>query len=469
MEYEIIVNPYGQNMLSALLKTDISTAVRYNYTVFGKTANADFSYSNEEYCVSPEIIIVGLYADYINNVKLTVTTETGESETISLTIDTSEMDYGNVPLKLTVNIFDEVMAKNTLGSGWFVTSSWNGYDINGDLRITGLFPWMYGNLKIIDGSLWSARASETYDPDKHAFAPNLYRINLAGKISQTLVAPEGYGFHHDITTDNKGNLFILGSILDNWDDEHKLESIIFKYDLASGTLLWQRDYSKEFAGATVLDNTDTNDVHFNSLEYVPETNQLIVNSRSSCTILGLNIESGDPEWIIDNPAFPVLDSKINLKVINEEQFKYTNGEHAVFLTANKKYEAFRGDNKFVISMFNNNSCADAQGNELVRIIESEPVTYASAALDSLPTVFAVDLNEFSVQRLDQFSFEGQRSELTSSVFDTGNDYYNVYFGAEQSFFVFDTENNTGVSIYNIDTGLGYRGRIFSHEELCSLI
>ncbi len=38
-----------------------------------------------------------------------------------------------------------------------------------------------------------------------------------------------------------------------------------------------------------------------------------------------------------------------------------------------------------------------------------------------------------------------------------------------SFFVFDTNNNIGLSIYNIDTGLGYRGRIFSYEELRSLI
>lgn len=222
-------------------------------------------------------------------------------------------------------------------------------------------------------------------------------------------------------------------------------------------------------GATVLDNTDTNDVHFNSLEYVKETNQLIVNSRSSCTIIGLNIDSGDPEWIIDNPDFPVLNSTLNLSVVNIDDFNYPNGEHAVFITQNSKYQAWRGENKFVLSLFNNNSCADESGNELVRIIESDPVSYTSAALDSLPTILAVDLTAATVEQLDQFSFPGQRSELTSSVFDVGNDYYNVYFGAEQSFFVFDTNNNIGLSIYNIDTGLGYRGRIFSYEELRSLI
>lgn len=93
---------------------------------------------------------------------------------------------------------------------------------------------MYGNLKIIDNALWSALASETYDPDKHAFAPTLYRFNLAGNVSQTYTAPTGYGFHHDITTDEKGNLWLLGSLLDNWNDEQKLECVIYKYDIASG-------------------------------------------------------------------------------------------------------------------------------------------------------------------------------------------------------------------------------------------
>ncbi|EGT0640609.1 MULTISPECIES: aryl-sulfate sulfotransferase [Citrobacter] len=467
--YTVTINPYNQNKLSALIQLGNIEEVRFDYTVHGKTSNADFYYSTDEYTTNTQIIVVGLYADYLNMITLNIYTADNETTTFSVTISTQGQDYGDVPLELTINIEDSAMAEKTLGLGWFVTSAWNGYDINGDLRITGLFPWMYGNLKIIDNALWSALASETYDPDKHAFAPALYRFNLAGDVSQTYTAPAGYGFHHDITTDGKGNLWLLGSLLDNWSDEQKLECIIYKYDIASGTLLWQRDYSQEFLGATVLDNTDTNDVHFNSLEYVKETNQLIVNSRSSCTIIGLNVDSGDVEWIIDNPDFPVLASPINLSVVNTDDFHYPNGEHAVFITQNSKYQAWRGDNKFVLSLFNNNSCADESGNELVRIIESDPVAYSSAELDSLPTILAIDLTASTVERLDQFSFPGQRSELTSSVFDVGNDYYNVYFGAEQSFFVFDTDNNIGLSIYNIDMGLGYRGRIFTYEELRLLI
>ncbi|EHM47063.1 hypothetical protein HMPREF0880_02808 [Yokenella regensburgei ATCC 43003] len=34
-------------------------------------------------------------------------------------------------------------------------------------------------------------------------------------------------------------------------------------------------------------------MYFNRLEYIAETNQLMVNSLSNCTIIGLNIDSNE--------------------------------------------------------------------------------------------------------------------------------------------------------------------------------
>ncbi len=58
--------------------------------------------------------------------------------------------------------------------------------------------------------------------------------------------------------------------------------------------------------------------------------------------MGLNSETGDLEWIIDNPAYPTLNDEINSTVIDPEYFKYTNGEHAIFLTQNSEYDNYRG-------------------------------------------------------------------------------------------------------------------------------
>lgn len=135
--YTVKINPYDQNKLSALVQLDNTEAVRFDYTVHGKTSNADFYYSTDEYSATTQIIVVGLYADYRNTVTLNVYTADNEATTFTVIISTEGQDYGDVPLALTINIDDSEMAENTLGLGWFVTSAWNGYDINGDLRITG--------------------------------------------------------------------------------------------------------------------------------------------------------------------------------------------------------------------------------------------------------------------------------------------------------------------------------------------
>lgn len=138
--YTVKINPYNQNKLCALISLENIEAVRFDYTVHGKTSNTDFYYSTDEYTSHTQVIVVGLYADYLNTVEINTYTADNETTTFTVTISTEGQDYGDVPLALTINIDDSEMAESTLVQGWFVTSAWNGYDINGDLRITGLFP-----------------------------------------------------------------------------------------------------------------------------------------------------------------------------------------------------------------------------------------------------------------------------------------------------------------------------------------
>lgn len=160
--YKIFLNPYDQNKLSALITLDNNQAIRFDYRVQGKTAATDFFYSCEEYAINPDILVVGLYADAMNTVTLNVYTQDDENESFEIMLSTEDQDYGDVPLNLAVNITDPVMANSTLGQGWFITSEGNGYDINGDLRLTGLLPWMYGNLKII----WPGRLPKPFQPPR---------------------------------------------------------------------------------------------------------------------------------------------------------------------------------------------------------------------------------------------------------------------------------------------------------------
>ncbi|HGW6104669.1 TPA: aryl-sulfate sulfotransferase N-terminal domain-containing protein [Citrobacter werkmanii] len=102
--YTVKLNPYDQNKLSALIQLDNTEAVKFDYTVQGKTSNADFYYSTDEYTTNTQIIVAGLYADYLNTITLNIYTADNETTTFSVTISTEGQDYGNVPLELTINI-----------------------------------------------------------------------------------------------------------------------------------------------------------------------------------------------------------------------------------------------------------------------------------------------------------------------------------------------------------------------------
>lgn len=70
--YTVKLNPYNQNKLCALITLESTEAVKFDYTVHGRTSSADFYYNSEEYKPNPEIIVVGLYADYLNTVTVNI-------------------------------------------------------------------------------------------------------------------------------------------------------------------------------------------------------------------------------------------------------------------------------------------------------------------------------------------------------------------------------------------------------------
>ncbi|MFI7812307.1 aryl-sulfate sulfotransferase N-terminal domain-containing protein [Citrobacter werkmanii] len=86
--YTVTINPYNQNKLSALIQLGNIEEVRFDYTVHGKTSNADFYYSTDEYTTNTQIIVVGLYADYLNMITLNIYTADNETTTFSVTIST---------------------------------------------------------------------------------------------------------------------------------------------------------------------------------------------------------------------------------------------------------------------------------------------------------------------------------------------------------------------------------------------
>jgi len=468
--FNFIVRSLEFNKLSAYILHQTDQPTKYSYTVIGKTSDVDFTYSTDVYSSSHQISVIGLYANTVTQVNLILESEDGQQEIVYFSFDTSSQDFSDVLTSVSFDITDEEMMNNTLGQGWLITCFMNGYDKNGDLRLCGPYPWLTNNMKTIDNLCFYGNYSGERE---HQYHTNImYSGNLMGHIKTTFTAPDKYAFHHDITTDNKGNLYILGSL---WADEppegtpeERQEGIIYKYDINTGELLWQRDHSREFDGMMVLMNSPVSDIHYNSLEYIEDYNQIITSSRNSSAVIGFDAETGDLIWVLQDPSFPVLPAK-NIEIINSDGFVYPNGQHAVFLTYHEKYSSYWDEGKTVIVIFDNRSCAFEDGTPNMREIDSPvPDTYEAYPFDSRVYVMAIDLENYTAELLDTFSVSGERTEFAGVAFEL-NGYFQLTMSDIFKFFILDTNNNVGVACHELDTKQVYRSRIYTYDELRSLI
>lgn len=463
----VIVNPFDQNLLSAQVAITAELTMKYRYSVAGKTADSTFTYTYDEYISNPVIPVIGLCANAENTILIECIFSDGTQETISVTADTSGQDYGEIPLSIDFIINNKEIAAQTLYQGWLVTSYYTAYDKNGDLRMAFTNAWDNNNLKNDGSAIYPG--FDVFYTSGETYAQTLKRMNLLGETRQTYLAPTGNGFHHDVAFGPDGNMFCLITLLENQTAEQRQQAAIYKYDVSSGEILWSRDYSGLFDNQDVCIDAQPNDIHFNSLTFSTQVNQLILNNRSTSTIYGINYENGDIEWTIDNPDYSLVDESVNLQPVDSENFIYPNGEHAVFPTTNAKYADYLTENRLAITLFNNKAALFDDGTENDKKMEDPiPDEYYEAPFDSQCLVCGIDLMAKTVELLDVFEIAGQRSNIMSEVHETA-DYYSIMYGVDSNFFIIDTDNNIAVECYGVYPTLTYRGNIFSYETLRSLI
>ena len=459
---QYIFNPFGQNKLSVNIVVIAKEPVKYTYTISGITEDVDFTYGVDVFAQEFTIPVIGLYANRVSAFTVTFENQSGRQEQLTRGLSTASLDFSDVLTHIDFEIANQGVADATLGNGWLFTNFNNAYDKNGDLRLTGLYPWKTTSMKTYQNSYYvgDSLTGEYY-------AKKIHQVSLLGEIRQTFVAPEGHGFHHDITFDNNGNIFIHGTLLSGQTAANRLESIIYKYSLETGDLLWQRDYSSWFDEQDVLISAYPNDVHFNSIEYIENLNLIIANTRSSCSIIGLDAVTGDFRWVIDNPANTVL-GEPNLNVITEG-YVYQNGQHSVFNTTNPKYSNYFGEDRLAITVFNNKANMYEDGTDMLKKMEDpRPDTWDNYLFDSQIYILGLDFAVGTAELLDVFTVPGERSEYASSVFQNG-DYYELYYGDSTKYFIVDTNNNVAVSCHLTEPLDAYRGRIFNYDEIKRLI
>ena len=284
----VIVNPYGNSPLTALVIFETSEETEVSVTIPGKDKNTTYTHTFEE---SKEhyLPIYGLYAGKTN--KITVSAE-GKTKTIEITTEELPED-----MVLPESVKAE---KSKLGNElYFFTPSSAGYtvayDVNGDVRwyLTNYAIWEMNRLE--NGNLLLSTERLVNSP---YYMTGLYEMNLLGKIVKEYSLPGGY--HHDYDELPNGNLLIAS---DNF-SSGTVEDYIVEMDRETGEIV------KTFDLTTILNKEDGKSenwtqydwFHNNSVWYDEKTNSITLSGRHQDAVINLDYETGKLNWIIGDPT-----------------------------------------------------------------------------------------------------------------------------------------------------------------------
>ena len=286
----VILNPYGNSPLTALVVFETEDEVSPEVTIVGKDELSTYTHTFDK-GTKHYLPIYGLYADYEN----TVIIRYGDVRK-ELSIKTEALPEDFV---LPEDIFaNKEKLTNDL---YFYTPSSSGYtcayDVNGEVRwyLTNYALWKIDRLE--NGHLLVSTERLINSP---YYMTGLYEMDLLGKI-YTEYSLEG-GYHHDYYEMENGNLLVASDDFNN--SNGTVEDYIVEIDRESGAVV------KSFDLKDILNMEDGKSenwtsydwFHNNSVWYDKNTNSITLSGRHQDAVINIDYETGELNWIIGDPT-----------------------------------------------------------------------------------------------------------------------------------------------------------------------
>ena len=293
-EPNVILNPYGNSPLTALILFETEIEVSPKVTIVGKDENTTFT---QEFTSSKThmLPIYGLYADYNNEIIIEYTIDGGEI-TKTINIQTEKLpDNFVLPTRVEAN---KDYLDNQL---YFFTPSSSGYtcayDVNGDVRwyLTNYALWKIDRLE--NGHLLVSTERLVNSP---YYMTGLYEMDLLGKIYVEYSLPGGY--HHDYYEMENGNLLVASDDFNN--SKGTVEDYIVELDRETGKIVKTFDLKDvlNMSDGKSENWTDYDWFHNNSVWYDKDTNSITLSGRHQDAVINIDYDTGSLNWIIGDPT-----------------------------------------------------------------------------------------------------------------------------------------------------------------------
>lgn len=349
----IKVNPYENSPLTALMIFHTDTPTEISYEVVGKTANTSIKNTVSGYQTDHQIPIVGLYAGYDNDVKITMTDQNGNQQVKTVKIktinlprwikttkisvsrnDKSKMNIGDNELTVLNRTTKQTFAVDADGQVRWYYLRWNEHIFeqlkNGHILLFNKIKSGDSKYNMLVETDYLGRVYHQYKFDK----------SLGGSYSGT----GGVSMvHHDVAempngnwllTVNDGSKYVEDTIAELNPNTGKIEKVIdfkkiFPSDMYTKSTIKAADQAT--SGLGLIDW-----LHINSIDYDPETDNVLFSARNQDMIWSMNYKTNKLNWIFTNkPAskWPSSYRKYLLKPTSGT--KYPGGQHGVYILSKK--------------------------------------------------------------------------------------------------------------------------------------
>lgn len=321
----IILDPYGNSPLTALVLFETKEEVAPKVTIKGKDELSTFTHQFQK-GKKHYLSIYGLYAGEENQIKIEYT-EKGKEVVKELTIKTDVL-----PDDMALPIYVNADKENLTNDLYFYTPSSNGYtvayDVNGDVRwyLSNNALWKVDKLK--NGNLLLSTERLINNP---YYMTGLYEMNMLGKIITEYSLKGGY--HHDYYEMENGNLLISSD--DFYNDDGTVEDYIVELDRKTGKIV------KTFDLKDILNMQDGKSenwtaydwFHNNSVWYDKKTNSITLSGRHQDAVINIDYKTGKLNWIIgDSTNWGKEYQKYFFKPVGDTNFEWQWSQHAAMIT-----------------------------------------------------------------------------------------------------------------------------------------
>jgi len=417
----VVVNPFGNSPLTALVlfKTEQEYSVRV--TVKGNTDSTDVV-GNVDAKSLHRVPVIGLYPDKNNTVILELIDKNGK------VVKKNSMSVQTDPLPQSMQDLVRVV-KNTRKSayGLLEVSGFGNprpfaFDTEGNIRwyldeeyaSYGYFPLSNHRFIVMDNNVMI----QTYEKPH---AQQLYEMDYLGRVHQIYFVKNGA--HHEIIEKTPGgNLLVATNSING-----HVEDMIQEIDRKTGAIVKSLDL-REIFGDSYVDMLDW--VHVNSVQYIEEDNSVVLSPRNIHSAIKVDWSSNELKWIICDPRFwegTPFEEKV-LKPVGDIIWNYQ--QHSVY----QLDEDLDDDPDTIhIMMFDNHWHG------------TRKISFYDKLKSSFVSIFTVNEKDMTVSQLH--TYEGIKSKITSNFrfdYEAGRVFFMGGYLAEE------TEDEQNGMIYEFD-------------------